>query len=186
MRSGQAVIVDNPWQHPRVLQAKQEISRSEAYVQVPIFGQEEKIIGLLSADYHYSRRQVSPRDAAQLLAYASMVGLTIENIRLYTELEGLVERRTAELHAALVRAQSADQLKSQFLAAISLEKAYKDRGHDALKGMINSVVFTDEAKSDDFIDAFQIRRRKADRHAEFPEIAIGTGDFDRLGCHAGR
>ena len=41
----------------------------------------------------------------------------------------------------------------QFLAAISLEKAYKDRRHDALKGMINSVVFTDEAKSDDFIDA---------------------------------
>lgn len=41
----------------------------------------------------------------------------------------------------------------QFLAAISLEKAYKDRRHDALKGMINSVVFTDEAKSDEFIDA---------------------------------
>ncbi len=41
----------------------------------------------------------------------------------------------------------------QFLAAISLEKAYKDRRHDALKGMINSVVFTNESKSDEFIDA---------------------------------
>ena len=41
----------------------------------------------------------------------------------------------------------------QFLAAISLEKAYKDRRHDALKGMINSVVFADEAKSDEFIEA---------------------------------
>ena len=68
MRSGQAVIVDNPWQHPRVLQAKQEISRSEAYVQVPIFGHEKQVIGLLSADYYYSGRTVSPRDAAQLLA----------------------------------------------------------------------------------------------------------------------
>lgn len=41
----------------------------------------------------------------------------------------------------------------QFLAAISLERAYKDRRHDALKGMINSVVFTHESKSDEFIDA---------------------------------
>ena len=41
----------------------------------------------------------------------------------------------------------------QFLAAVSLEKAYKDRGHDALKGMINSVVFTNEDKSDEFIEA---------------------------------
>src|SRR5262249_19190649 len=72
LRSGQAVIVDNPWQHPRVRQAKQRVSRSESYVQVPIFGHEEKIIGLLSADYHYSKRAVNARDAAQLLMYASM------------------------------------------------------------------------------------------------------------------
>jgi two-component system sensor histidine kinase/response regulator len=121
IRSGQAVIVDNPWDHPRVLQSKQQISRSESYVQVPIFGHEEKIIGLLSADYLYSKRAVTPRDAAQLLAYASMVGLTIENIRLYTELEQQVAQRTTELRAALVRAQEADRLKGQFLAAISHE-----------------------------------------------------------------
>ena len=41
----------------------------------------------------------------------------------------------------------------QFLAAISLEKGYKERGHASLKGMINSVVFADEAKSADFIEA---------------------------------
>jgi len=121
IRSGQAVIVDNPWQHPRVLQSKQQISRSESYVQVPIFGHQEKIIGLLSADYLYSRHAVTARDAAQLLAYASMIGLTIENIRLYTELEQQVAQRTTELRAALVRAQAADRLKSQFLAAISHE-----------------------------------------------------------------
>jgi two-component system sensor histidine kinase/response regulator len=121
IRSGQAVIVDNPWQHPRVLQSKQQVSRSESYVQVPIFGHEEKTIGLLSADHHYSKRAVTPRDAAQLLAYASMIGLTIENIRLYTELEQQVAQRTTQLRAALGRAQEADRLKGQFLAAISHE-----------------------------------------------------------------
>src|SRR5215213_9913609 len=121
LRSGQAVIVDNPWQHPRVSQSKQRVSRSESYVQVPIFGHEEKIIGLLSADYHYSMRAVNARDAAQLLMYASMVGLTIENTRLYSELERQVAERTTELRAALVHAQEADRLKGQFLASISHE-----------------------------------------------------------------
>jgi two-component system, sensor histidine kinase and response regulator len=121
LRSGQAVIVDNPWEHERVVQAKQAVSRSDAYVQVPIFGHEEKVIGLLSADYHYSQRQLTARDAAQLLTYASMVGLTIENARLYDELERAVALRTDELRAALERAQEADRLKGQFLAAISHE-----------------------------------------------------------------
>jgi len=121
LRSGQAVIVDNPWQHPRVSQSKQRISRSESYVQVPIFGHEEKIIGLLSADYHYSKRAVNARDAAQLLMYASMVGLTIENTRLYSELERQVAERTTELRAALTHAQEADRLKGEFLASISHE-----------------------------------------------------------------
>ncbi len=121
MRSGQAVIVNNPWSHPRPGQARQRMSGSDSYVQVPIFGHEEKIIGLLSADYHRSRRAVNARDAAQLLTYASMVGLTIENIRLYNELERQVIQRTGELREALVRAQEADRLKGQFLAAISHE-----------------------------------------------------------------
>ncbi|HEU5088357.1 MAG TPA: ATP-binding protein, partial [Roseiflexaceae bacterium] len=121
VRTRQAVIVDNPWNHPRVLQAKQEISRSDSYVQVPIFGRERQIIGLLSADYHYSHKQVTARDAAQLLTYASMAGLSLENTRLYSELERQVAERTSELRVALERAQEADRLKGQFLAAISHE-----------------------------------------------------------------
>ena len=110
LRSGQAVIVNNPWTHERVVQTKQAISRSESYVQAPIFGHQEKVIGLLSADYHYSRRNLTARDAAQLLTYASMVGLTIENTRFYSELEREVAQRTDELRAALERAQEADRL----------------------------------------------------------------------------
>lgn len=121
LRTRQAVIVDNPWQHPRVIQAKQAISRSESYVQVPIFGREEQIVGLISADYYHTRRPISARDAAQLLTYASMAGLSIENTRLYSELERQVAVRTTELRAALERAQEADKLKGQFLAAISHE-----------------------------------------------------------------
>ncbi|HWQ12027.1 MAG TPA: ATP-binding protein [Roseiflexaceae bacterium] len=121
VRTRQAVIVDNPWDHPRVVQAKQQVDKSESYVQVPIFGREERIIGLLSADYFYSRRPITARDAAQLMTYASMVGLTIENTRLYNELERQVAQRTRELRAALERAQQADRLKGQFLAAISHE-----------------------------------------------------------------
>src|SRR5262249_58288016 len=49
------------------------------------------------------------------------VGLTIENPRLYNDLEREVEQRTNELREALDRAQEADRLKGQFLAAISHE-----------------------------------------------------------------
>jgi two-component system sensor histidine kinase/response regulator len=121
LRTRQAVIVDNPWNHPRVVQSKQAIARSNSYVQVPIFGREEQIVGLISADYHYSQRQVTARDAAQLLTYASMAGLSIENTRLYSSLERQVAERTTELRAAMERAQEADKLKGQFLAAISHE-----------------------------------------------------------------
>lgn len=121
MRSGQAVIVDNPWDHPRVQRTRQQIHQSESYVQVPIFGHEERIIGLLSADFYHQNKPVNGRDAAQLLTYASMVGLTIENARLYTDLECQVAERTSELRVALERAFEADRLKSQFLAALSHE-----------------------------------------------------------------
>ena len=113
--------MDNPWEHPRVVQAKQQVDRSESYVQVPIFGREGQIIGLLSADYYYTRRPLTARDAAQLLTYGSMVGLTIENTRLYNDLERQVAQRTSELRVALERAQHADRLKGEFLAAISHE-----------------------------------------------------------------
>jgi hypothetical protein len=41
---------------------------------------------------------------------------------------------------------------AQFLAAVSLESGYRERGHESLKGMINAVVFADNARTDDFIE----------------------------------
>lgn len=121
VRSGKAVIVDDPWNHPYVVQPKQAVSASNAYVQVPIFGREERVIGLLSADYQRTRRPIQAQDAGQLLMFANMVGLTIENARLYSDLERQVAARTEELRAALAQAQLADQRKSDFLASVSHE-----------------------------------------------------------------
>jgi two-component system, sensor histidine kinase and response regulator len=121
IRSGKAVIVDNPLLHPGVEPRKQAISDSKAYVQVPIFGREGLVIGLLSADCHFSRRSIGVEDAARLLTFAGMVGLTIQNVQLYSDLERQVARRTEELRAALEIAQLADRRKSDFLASLSHE-----------------------------------------------------------------
>ncbi|EFO79925.1 histidine kinase [Oscillochloris trichoides DG-6] len=121
VRSGKAIIVDDPWNHPRVDQRKQVIAGGHSYVQVPIFGREEQVIGVLSADYHLSQRRIQPQDASQLLMFASMVGLTIQNVQLYHNLEHQVAQRTEELRAALEKAQLADRRKSDFLTGISHE-----------------------------------------------------------------
>ncbi|WP_322813809.1 ATP-binding protein [Chloroflexus sp.] len=121
VRSRKAIIVDNPWEHPRVDKIKQAASASRSYVQAPIFGRNDVVIGIISADYKLSQRPLQARDAAQLLTFASMVGLTIENVQLYNDLEQQVAQRTEELRVALERAQLADRRKSDFLASISHE-----------------------------------------------------------------
>lgn len=92
-----------------------------AGVQVPIVGREERVIGLLSAERSTPPTGHSPQNSDQLQMFANMVGLTIENVRLYNDLERQVARRTEELRTALERAQRADQRKSDFLASLSHE-----------------------------------------------------------------
>ncbi|WP_129674202.1 cache domain-containing protein [Candidatus Chloroploca sp. Khr17] len=121
IRSGKAIIVDNPWSHPGVEPRKQAASASHAYVQVPIFGREGRPLGLLSADCHLSRRTIGVEDASRLLMFAGMVGLTIENVQLYQDLERQVTQRTEELLVALELAHQADRRKSDFLAGLSHE-----------------------------------------------------------------
>lgn len=42
---------------------------------------------------------------------------------------------------------------AQFAAAVALERAYNEKNHDRLRGMVNAVVFADEDRSDDYIVA---------------------------------
>ena len=120
IRSRQAVIVDNPWEHPQVIKNKQQVSQSDSYAQAPIIGR-QNVLGLISADYYLQGRKIDVQDAALLLTFADMVGLTIENAFSFQNLEDLVEQRTSELREALDQAQAADRLKSQFLASVSHE-----------------------------------------------------------------
>jgi two-component system sensor histidine kinase/response regulator len=120
VRSGQALIADESWDDPHSeLPGKQR--RSLPYAQVPIFGQEGEVIGLIMADYQPGLRSVPLRDASHLLMFATMVGLTISNTQMYGYLERKVAQRTEELQAALEHAQQADKRKSEFLASISHE-----------------------------------------------------------------
>jgi two-component system sensor histidine kinase/response regulator len=114
------VIVDNPWDHPQVVQRKQAISQSDSYIQAPIVGR-ANVLGLISADFYLQKRPVTIQDASLLLNFADMVGLTIENAFSFQNLEDLVAQRTIELREALDRVQVADRLKSQFLASVSHE-----------------------------------------------------------------
>lgn len=121
VRSGKAVIVDNPWENSRVDQRKQQAAGGDSYVSVPIFGRDGNVIGLIGADYAGSERVIVGEDASRLLTFANMVGLTIENVRIYQDLERQVAIRTEELRVALNLAQQADRRKSDFLASISHE-----------------------------------------------------------------
>ncbi len=121
VRESQAVIINTPQSHAPVGQASYPYGASEAYIQVPIIGREKQVIGVISADNHPGGRCVTLRDVNQMLMFANMVGLTIENVRLYDDLERQVAHRTTELRVALEEARQADRRKSDFLASISHE-----------------------------------------------------------------
>ena len=73
----------------------------------------------------------------------------------------------------------------QFAAAVALERDYGDRTHEALRGMVNAVVFADEDRADDFIVALGSTEAGlnalcdyfSDRHEEI-ERFFRHGTFD--------
>ena len=74
---------------------------------------------------------------------------------------------------------------AQFAAAVALERDYGDRTHEALRGMINGVVFADESRTDEYIEALGERESGiealcdyfTDRHEEI-ERFFRHGTFD--------
>ena len=75
----------------------------------------------------------------------------------------------------------------QFLAAVSLEREYREKGHDSLKGMINAVVFRDEDMTDEFIETLGSTENGVralvdyftDRHEEVEDF-YRNGTFSEL------
>lgn len=76
---------------------------------------------------------------------------------------------------------------TQFAAAVALESNYRDRTHEALRGMINGVVFREDADPDPFIEALGASeagvKALADyfshRHAEL-EFFFRNGTYSEL------
>lgn len=120
VRSGKAIIGAAPPEQPGADPSTQAAA-GQPYVQVPICGRQGRVIGLLAADCRRSGRPIDAQDASRLLMFASMVGLSIQNVQLYHDLERQVAERTEALRAALARVQLADRRKRDFLASISHE-----------------------------------------------------------------
>lgn len=74
---------------------------------------------------------------------------------------------------------------AQFAAAVALERAYNEKNHDRLRGMVNAVVFADEDRTDDYIVALGAAESGlnalcdyfADRHEELERFFL-NGSFD--------
>jgi hypothetical protein len=75
----------------------------------------------------------------------------------------------------------------QFLAAVTLERDYGDRTHEALRGMVNAVVFADESRTDEFIEVLgstegglnALADYCSDRHEEI-EFFFRNGTFSEI------
>ena len=102
-------------EHMHAGQSDSAMRNSHPGVQIPIVGRDERVIGLLSAERSNPAGGIPPQMRGQLQMFANMAGLTIENVRLYDDLERQVAQRTAELRSALERVQLADRRKSDYL-----------------------------------------------------------------------
>ncbi len=150
VRSRQPIIVNDPWNNPRVDQNKHQASAGDAYVQVPILDNTGAVIGIVAADYFETGQPITQRDVQHLQTFATMVGLTLSNVSLYHNLEQQVQQRTRELRAALERAQLADRRKSDFLASISHE----------LRTPLNAIIGFSSVLLDDTLEPLTATQRE--------------------------
>ncbi len=126
LQTRQPVIVNDyqTWEHRR---AEVAGSGLRAVAQVPmIYG--DKIIGVLGIGEFGKERTFSEAEVHLLQLLATQAASAVHNARLYeqilrytAELEQRVVERTRELAGAKERAESADRLKSAFLATMSHE-----------------------------------------------------------------
>ncbi|MCC7449219.1 MAG: GAF domain-containing protein [Anaerolineae bacterium] len=136
----------------------------------------ETIIGTL-AIYALAKRELHVEEVALLEALGRSIGVTIENARLYTEVQLLaetlqrkVEERTEELQIALLRAQSADNAKSVMISTVSHEMRTP---LSSIIGFSNLILSRkpEQAKVLDYVTAINVEaRRLADLVNDFLDL----------------
>ncbi len=123
MRSGEPALVPDASADPDYIPGTPE-TRTEIVVPMR---KGEVVVGVLNVESP-NPGDLSEDDLRLLMLLADQISVAIENAALYErlrthadELEGVVQERTAELAEALVKAQAADRLKTQFVSDVSHE-----------------------------------------------------------------
>ncbi|MFZ0548539.1 MAG: ATP-binding protein, partial [Candidatus Promineifilaceae bacterium] len=118
---GEPLVLGNARTDPRFSQAKSVMSHNLRSVMcVPLITQ-ERTIGAIYVENRSIEGLFMPEDVQPLMLFANQAAASIENARLYDNLEALVKTRTQELEQAKVRAEAASQAKSVFLTNMSHE-----------------------------------------------------------------
>lgn len=121
VETSQSLVLGNAMMDPRFAAAKSVLSLNLRSVMcVPLITQ-ERTIGAIYVENRSITGLFSPENVGPLLLFANLAAASIENARLYGNLEELVTGRTQELEQAKARAEAASQAKSSFLTNMSHE-----------------------------------------------------------------
>ncbi len=92
------VLINDPSHDPRCegLHDMLQALGISSFATVPIIAG-EKVLGVIGVDNVTSHRPISKQDVEALMELGNLIGLVLERVRLYEELEEKVEERTQEL-----------------------------------------------------------------------------------------
>jgi PAS domain S-box-containing protein len=147
----------------------------ESVAVTPVWARDD-ILGTLELIF-LTRRRLGEDDVAVLEALGRGIGITIENARVYAQvqsdaemLKAKVAERTEELENALIRAQSADRMKSGLLSTVSHEMRTP---LSSIIGFSNLILSRkpDQPKLIDYVSAINAEaRRLADLINDFLDL----------------
>ncbi len=95
-RENKTIYIPDARNDPRWAKISEALPLTTAVVVTPILIKGAPA-GVLVGNMQYHQREMNSQDVTRLEMFARLVGLTLENLRAYRTLEGLVEERTASL-----------------------------------------------------------------------------------------